>query len=92
LFYFVEQAGPAPGAVMAVAINAESSLQASAPEKLFEGDYQAPNASRQVYDVSLDNQRFLMIKNVASDDIGEATRVIVVENWFDELRRLVPTN
>ena len=46
------------------------------------------------YDVSPDGQRFLMIKAapVAGAQRVAARSIIVVENWFEELKRLVPTN
>ncbi len=42
------------------------------------------------YDVSPDGQRFLAIK--ITEDGGEVDRpqIIVVENWFEELKRLAP--
>ena len=43
------------------------------------------------FDVSLDGQRFLMIKqNVNAADVPRS--IIVVQNWHEELKRLVPTN
>jgi Tol biopolymer transport system component len=42
------------------------------------------------YDVSLDGTRFLMIKERQAED-GAANRIVYVQNWFDELRRRVPT-
>jgi hypothetical protein len=41
------------------------------------------------YDVSLDGQRFLMVKPVGQ---AEATQINVVQNWFEELKRLVPAH
>jgi hypothetical protein len=41
------------------------------------------------YDVSPDGQRFLVLKDDTAD---ESPNVIVVENWVEELKRLVPTN
>ena len=41
------------------------------------------------YDVSHDGQRFLAIK--PSGDAGAAERIIIVQNWFEEVMRLVPT-
>ncbi len=40
------------------------------------------------YDVSADGQRFLRIKVAAVDD--DPQFVIVVQNWVEELKRLVP--
>ena len=46
------------------------------------------------YDVSPDGQRFLMIKAgpVAGAQSGSPARIIIVGKWFEELKRLVPTN
>jgi serine/threonine-protein kinase len=43
------------------------------------------------YDVSPDGQRFLMIKDVAAADQTQAS-LVVVQNWTEELKRLVPVN
>ena len=46
------------------------------------------------YDVAPDG-RFIMIRAgavEASDDTDEYDHLIVVENWLDELQRLVPGN
>lgn len=42
------------------------------------------------YDVSADGKRFVMIRNSDSGSLDE--ELIVVENWFEELKQLVPTN
>ena len=39
------------------------------------------------FDVSLDGQRFVMVKQ---SETG-ATQINVILNWFEELKRLVPT-
>ena len=45
------------------------------------------------YDVAPDGQRFLMIKEGGgAEDASAPASLIIVENWFEELRRLVPTN
>jgi Tol biopolymer transport system component len=89
LFYFIPSSGQAQSTMMVASLDADSTLL-SAPTELFSGDYAAPNDSRQTYDVSLDGQRFLMIKDVV-DDSGPPLQIIVIENWFQELERLVPT-
>ena len=38
--------------------------------------------------MSADGQRFLMVKPPAKQ--AAAPQIIVVQNWFEELRRLVP--
>ena len=46
-----------------------------------------------MYDVHPDDGRFLMIKAV-SGAVGEAEppQVVLVLNWFEELKRLVPAD
>ena len=61
---------------------------------MFEGRYFVPprGVAGRSYDVDPDGKRFLMIKDATAGD-PSATRssIIVVENWFEELKRLVPT-
>ena len=59
------------------------------PVKVLQGPYATggPRSTR-TYDVSPDGQRFLMVKQLASQ--AAAPQIIVVQNWFEELRRLVP--
>ena len=42
------------------------------------------------YDVTPDGQRFVMVKE--GDQESEPPQINVILNWFEELRRLVPTN
>jgi hypothetical protein len=42
------------------------------------------------YDLSLDGQRFLMVK-LEQRKPTPVTEMILVQNWFEELKRLVPT-
>ncbi len=45
-----------------------------------------------MYDVSADGQQFLMIKETSvADERPPSPRIILVQNWFEELKRLVPT-
>jgi hypothetical protein len=45
-----------------------------------------------MYDVSADGKRFLMIKETSvADEPPSSARIILVQNWFEELKRLVPT-
>jgi hypothetical protein len=61
------------------------------PVKLFERRYYVgPNSGRS-YDVSLDGQRFLMIKLPEGSEQAASANLIVVQHWTEELKRLVPT-
>ena len=68
---------------------------AGTPTKLFTGQYfympQAVGEGR-TYDVAPNGQRFLMIKEIRSDAAAGPQNFIVVQNWSEELKRLVPTN
>ncbi len=80
-------------AFMPVAVQAGPSFAAGNPKALFEGQYVAGPGGRS-YDVSPDGQQFLLIKAAVaagSEEVPPA-RFIIVENWFEELRRLVPAN
>jgi len=82
------------GAVMSVRIERGATWTASTPTKLFEGRYFVGGGlSLRTYDVALDGRRFLMIKlgGGGSDETAAPASLIVVLNWFEELKRLVPT-
>ncbi len=73
--------------MMAVSVETEPTFRAGRPEVLFEGKYVSTRISpgNPYYDISHDAQRFLMIKEAGQGQIN------VVLNWFEELKRLVPT-
>ena len=77
--------------MMAVDIAIQPGFAAGKPRQLFEGDYQvtATGWARPNYDVSPDDQRFLMLKAV---ERGQApvTQINVVLNWSEELKHLAP--
>jgi Tol biopolymer transport system component len=75
--------------MMAVATTMQPIFQASRPEVLFERPYSMASVLRN-YDVTSDGRRFLMLKE--SEQAAAATRIDVVQSWFDELKRLVPVN
>jgi len=81
------------GDLMRVAVERGSGWAVGATTKLFgAGQYYfgAGEAFGRTYDISLDGRRFLMIKDVARDQ-SSAPTILVVQNWFDELKALVPT-
>ena len=57
---------------------------------LFEGHYQPTPVTYPNYDVAPDGQRFLMLKPVEQEQAAP-TQINVVLNWFEELKRRVPT-
>lgn len=61
------------------------------PQELFTSDLAATSVlGRRNYDVSTDGQLFLIKNRIAATE-GRIARIRVVQNWFEELERLVPT-
>jgi Tol biopolymer transport system component len=75
--------------MMAVPVTLRPTLTVGTPRLLFEGKY---GASAQVrgYDVAPDG-RFLMVQSKERPPVS-AVEMILVQNWLEELKRLVPTN
>ncbi len=79
-------------AMMAVAVETSPSFAPGSAELLFQAR-DALSLGGRAYDVSPDGERFLILKEDASpQDTPTEPYFIVVQNWFEELRRLVPTN
>jgi Tol biopolymer transport system component len=74
--------------MMAVDVITQGTFSAGKPRMLFEGQYQPIASSSRNYDVSPDGQRLLMLKPVEQ---AAATQIVVVQNFFEELKRRVPT-
>jgi Tol biopolymer transport system component len=75
--------------MMAVEITTQPNFALGNPRVLFEGPYVLATVPISNYDVSPDGRRFLMVKPV--DSAAAATQINVVLNWFEELKRRVPT-
>ena len=56
---------------------------------LFESKYKQ-SGQRSDYDIAPDGQRFLMIRESGEQEKA-VTQINVVHNWFEELKRRVPT-
>jgi len=77
------------GSLLQVSVEAKGATWNNrAPTKLFERRYYVPRNSGRSYDVSLDGQRFLMIKAPGTD---ASPALILVQHWDQELKRLAPT-
>lgn len=78
----------APGSrLMAVGVETEPDFVPGTATELFGGYYMHPLG--RTYDVSPDGERFLMIKAGAGRDVEG---FVLVQNWHEELKRLVPTS
>jgi hypothetical protein len=77
------------GALMRVGVERGPSWASTTPTLLIKEGYltvPAGNAGR-TFDISPDGQRFLLIK----PETATPPSIIVVQNWTEELKRLVPT-
>ena len=80
---------------MIVSIAPGPAWKAGTPTRLFEGtSYALTNAAgdtgpavSRTYDVAPDGQRFLMLKPRVS---GEPQRIVLVQHFDEELKRLLP--
>lgn len=75
------------GALMAVSVETEASFRVLGTRKLFEGSYLDSSHS---YDVSPDGERFLMIEASESSATRGGSDLVVVLDWFEEMKRLAP--
>ena len=73
------------GKVMAARVSGGPPLRVDAPVELFDGPYTLDLKGHQREDIAPDGKSFLMVEN--TDDF----RIVIVQNWTDELKRLVPT-
>ena len=75
---------------MSVKVTTTPSFSAGTPEAVFEHlDFRIAWGS---YDVAPDGQRFLLpLGKDATTNLAPA-QMILVQHWFEELRRLVPTH
>jgi serine/threonine-protein kinase len=79
------------GEVMGVRITRGSIWSAGAPTKLVDAHYYTNPGGDRTYDVAPDGRRFLMSKNSsATTQTSVAPQIVVVQGWFDEVKRLVP--
>ena len=83
-----------PRTLMRVGVARGPRWAATAPMKLFEGPYGAARFHfGRTYDVSPDGRRFLVIKgSAAGDQNATPATMVVVLNWLEELKQLVPTS
>ena len=73
---------------MAVPVQLAPVFKAGIPETLFQDNFTASGSITPTYDVAPDG-RFLMLEPVEK---APSTKIVVVTNWFEELKRLVPVH
>ena len=78
--------------MFAVPVQSGTTLVAGRPQVLFEFAMLAWGGGTWPYDIAPDG-RFLIIRSgQAEAGVGTAPQIVVVQNWFEELKRLVPVN
>ena len=68
-----------------VGVGPGGSLRSAKPRLLFESEHELNPPGLANYDVSMDGERFVMLRTPTP------TEIRLVLNWFEELKQLVPT-
>ena len=76
---------------MAASVETTPAFVATQQRELFSGPYlQSSGFRSHTYDIAPDGERFLMIRE-SENDTREG-EIILVQNWLEELKRLVPVD
>jgi len=75
--------------VWAVDVRTDGGFSTGKPRLIFERPGYSPGNPTRSYDLSQDGQRFLMVK-LEQRKPAPVTEMTLVQNWFEELKRLVP--
>ena len=76
--------------VKAVPVRTQPSFDPGQEVELFRGTYLVNGPGHRPFDVMPDGKRFVLIKTADGTDGFAAPEIVVVQNWVEELRRLVP--
>jgi serine/threonine-protein kinase len=78
--------------ILAVPVQSGTTLVAGRPQLLFEFAMLAIALSARPYDIAPDGRFFIIRSGPTEAGVGTAPQIVVVQNWFEELKRLVPVN
>jgi len=91
LFYTTDVPGTGRKIKMMVAdVKIAPTFTAGKPRMLFEGPYWS-NIPLRGYDVAPDGRRFLMVESKEQPPAPALAEMVLVLNWFEELKQKVPT-
>ena len=76
--------------MMSVPVSASPTFTPGTPSSPLRGSISTATPCIRQYDVSRDGTRFLMVRPIDRPAV-KVTQMILVQNWFEELKRLVPT-
>ena len=79
---------PSGSRLMAVPIFTDPEVNVGESRTLFEGKFKTNHMFGPNYDISADGKKFLMIEE--EEESSRATRINVILNWVEDLKRLVP--
>jgi serine/threonine-protein kinase len=74
------------GEMMTVPVTTSPAFSAGVPTPLFQAKPYARSLSYRAYDVSADDRRFVMLRPVADSVAPPSSQLVVVDNWFVELK------
>ena len=82
-----------PDQLMVMAVELGDTFRGSTPQPLFPDPYlRDPTvADAPIYDVMPDGRGFVMV-STDQTEVNERSAVVLVNNFFEELRRVVPDN
>lgn len=84
-----------PNGLMVTDIETESTLSWSTPRSVFSTrSYFVPRTDARRYSMSPDGRQFLVLKPTSGENTegNWSPELILVQNWHEEMQRLVPTN
>ena len=76
---------------MVVPVTTETGFSVGTPETLVEGQFW-DSRGRSSYDVAPDGRLVIIKRAAGTSENDTSPQIHVVINWFEELKRLVPTN
>ena len=77
--------------IFAVAVQSGTTFVAGRPQVLFETSMLRQSGGNRPYDIRPDGRFVIIHSGQAEAAVGTASDMTVVLNWFEELKRLVPT-
>jgi serine/threonine-protein kinase len=73
------------GEMMAASVTMSPSFRSGVPHVLFMAKSYVKAPSYRAYDVTGDDQRFVMLRPVGDSTLAQPNQLVVVDNWFAEL-------
>ena len=73
--------------VWSARVQTDTIFQSDAPSAVVSGIYRGVG-QQGAFDISADGSQFLLISGEGSNGLSEQTRLVAVDNWFEELKRL----